>query len=78
VARFSCLRNIGGGNEDPKQQFYNRREIMKPILLSAIKWWLIIAFAGVNFYAVYPKYVLYPKACRFVANTITGEIVKPK
>jgi hypothetical protein len=49
---------------------------MKTMMISVVKWWLIIAFAAVSFYLVYPKYVPHPRASRFIVNTITGEIEK--
>ena len=61
---------IGGNVEDSRGCW------MKNMMMSVLKWWLIIAFAAVSFYLVYPKYVPHPKASRFVVNTITGEIEK--
>lgn len=49
---------------------------MKTILLSVLKWWLIIAFAGVTFYLVVPKWEPHPRNKHVVINTITGKVYK--
>ena len=49
---------------------------MNAMVLGVLKWWLIIAFAGVTFFLFYPKYEAtgYPD---IVINSITGELCNP-
>ena len=50
---------------------------MKAMLLSVLKWWLIIVFAGVAIYLVIPKWMP-AKNPRIVVNQFTGEVRKVK
>jgi len=49
---------------------------MKSMLITVLKWWLIVAFAAVSFYLVCPKYAPSPKNAGVVVNRFTGEVYK--
>lgn len=50
---------------------------MKNLVQLVLKWWLIIAFAGVTFYVIYPKYESIGQNGIYI-NTITGRHTYPK
>ena len=49
---------------------------MKTTIISIVKWWIIIAFAGAVVYAVIPKWEFHPELARIVLNKVTGEVKK--